>query len=438
MYKDIIEKVLLKARGVSQTSEVFLISSEETPVQFEANRLKSVRNRQSHSIALRIFKNGRIGYAVSSNFEDIDGLVAAAAETAAFGAEVDFELPLAGDYAPVETYDPATLLVSLDSMVNLGENVITRLLEHYPRLVCEARVSKENLSVSIANSRGLEANYRKTGFELGVEGTLINGTDMLFVGDGRNSCHPVLDIEVMIADTLRQLEWAQTQSKIKSGSLPVIFTPNGVASAFMAPLMSGFNGKMVLEGASPMGNKMGQKVFDKNFNLCDDATLPYQPQSHLFDDEGVKSQRLPLIEEGVVRHFFYDLKTAARAKAQSTGHATRGSSLPVPSPTSFVISSGNTGLSEMLAEIKEGLVIEHLMGADQGNILGGDFSGNVLLGYKIEHGKITGRVKDTVVSGNVYGLLKNIGALGSDGRWVGGRLYTPSIFCPAVSVASQE
>jgi len=71
----------------------------------------------------------------------------------------------------------------------------------------------------------------------------------------------------------------------------------------------------------------------------------------------------------------------------------------------------------MLRSLDEGLIIEGLMGAEQGNILGGDFSGNVLLGYKIEHGKIKGRVKDTVVSGNIYELLSNITALGNDGRW---------------------
>ena len=91
----------------------------------------------------------------------------------------------------------------------------------------------------------------------------------------------------------------------------------------------------------------------------------------------------------------------------------------------------------MIADIKEGLFIEQVMGATQGNILGGDFSGNVLLGYKIENGKIAGRVKDTMVFGNVYDLLKDIAAIGNDGRWLSGRLYTPSIYCPSLSVSSK-
>ena len=91
----------------------------------------------------------------------------------------------------------------------------------------------------------------------------------------------------------------------------------------------------------------------------------------------------------------------------------------------------------MLADIKEGLIIEYLMGAEQGNILGGDFSGNILLGYKVESGKIVGRVKDTMVSGNIYQVLKQIIAIGSDAKWVGGFLNSPSLYCPSLSVASK-
>ena len=102
-----------------------------------------------------------------------------------------------------------------------------------------------------------------------------------------------------------------------------------------------------------------------------------------------------------------------------------------------MIGAGNTPPEDMLADIKEGLLVEQLMGASQGNFLGGDFSGNLLLGFKIEDGRIVGRVKDTMVSGNIYDLLKDVAAIGSDVRWVGGLLNCPSIFCPAVSVASK-
>ena len=91
----------------------------------------------------------------------------------------------------------------------------------------------------------------------------------------------------------------------------------------------------------------------------------------------------------------------------------------------------------MVKSVKQGLVIEQLIGATQGNVLNGDFSGNVLLGYKIENGEIKGRVKDTMVSGNVYQALKQIEAIGNDTRWVEGFLRTPSIFCSGLSVTAK-
>ena len=93
-------------------------------------------------------------------------------------------------------------------------------------------------------------------------------------------------------------------------------------------------------------------------------------------------------------------------------------------------------MHDIIGDMKEGLVVDILMGAGQGNILGGDFSGNVLLGYRVENGKIVGRVKDTMVSGNVFQILKDV-VLGSPARWVGGAWLLPPVLCPKVSVASR-
>jgi PmbA protein len=260
---------------------------------------------------------------------------------------------------------------------------------------------------------------------------------MLFVGDSDSSCHPILQPEAIAEAVLRQLELAKSQAEVSTRALPVIFTPRGVASALVLPLMAAFNGKTVLQGASPVGSRLGQPVFDGKLWLWDDPLVAYRPSSRPADDEGVPSQRTPLIEQGVVSHFFYDLQTAALAHTRSTGNGGRGHGLLTPTPSAFIIAPGSATFDEMVKDMKEGLVIEQLMGAEQGNILGGDFSGNVLLGYKVESGKIVGRVKNTMVSGNVYQVLKEITAIGSEARWVDGFLQTPPIYCPRLSVASK-
>ena len=433
-----MEEILDLARQVAEEAEVFWITSEETPVHFQANHLKAIQSKGSTGVSLRIIKNGRLGYAAASGQVDAQKLVEAAVETAPFGLPAAFDFPSASHFPEVKIVDPEVESVTIAEMIDLGQKLIDPLLQSTPALQCDAGVSKEVASIQLLNSRGGQAQYRKTTFGLGVGGTLIRDTDMLFVGDGQESCHPLRDVQTITGTVLNQLELARHLAAVPSRQLPVIFTPEGVASAFIPSLAASFNGKTVLQGASPVGKRLGETVFDAKFSVFDDPGIDYAPNSRPCDDEGVPSQRTPLIENGVVRNFLYDLQTAGQAKTKSTGSGSRGrGGLLAPSASAFVISPGEAAFAEMVQDIQEGLLIEQLMGAEQGNILGGDFSGNVLLGFKIENGKIVGRVKNTMVSGNVYQVLKNIVALGREAKWVGGGIYTPHIYCPALSVTSK-
>ncbi|MFC1921060.1 TldD/PmbA family protein [Chloroflexota bacterium] len=433
-----MENIVEIAKKAACEAEIFAVTSEDTSVQFEANRLKHIQSSQSTNVALRIIKDGKIGYSTATDLEDSQSLVDMAVETAQFGMEARFEFPPPASYPEVDIFDPAVETVSTEEMARLGEEIITAVKGNTPGLISEGGVSRATVTVRIMNSRGGQAEYKKSVFSIGIEGQLIRGTDMLFVGDGRSSCSPLLDADIITQEVIKQLEWAKNQASVRTGLMPVIFTAHGIASSLVMPLVAAFNGKTVFEGASPIGNKAGQQVFNERFGLVDDPLVAFRPSSRPCDDEGIPGRKTALIEKGVVKSFLYDLQTAGLAGTHSTGNGRRGGGgLPSPSPNAFVITPGDTTFDEMIADIKEGLVVEQLMGASQGNILGGDFSGNVLLGYKIENGKIAGRVKDTMVSGNIYRLLSDIAAIGSEPKWVGGMLNTPPIYLPAVSVASK-
>jgi PmbA protein len=88
----------------------------------------------------------------------------------------------------------------------------------------------------------------------------------------------------------------------------------------------------------------------------------------------------------------------------------------------------------LIGDIKDGLLVDDLIGVGQGNVVGGAFSHPVALAYRIERGEITGRVKDAAIAGNSYELLKNIGGFGKDRRWYGAR-SSPSLLLEGVSVA---
>lgn len=434
-----MDRLLDLASKVTEGAEVFVVETEDTPVSFEANRLKLLESRQSLGVGLRIIKEGRLGISSATSLEHPEALVEAALEVSQFGAVARFELPPLAPYPQVAVYDPTIESLEVTEMVEMGQSLIDKVRAFDSRVLCEAWVTKMVARVHILNSRGGRAGYRKSIFGLGLEGQLIQDTDILFVGENDSSCHPKAQLEMITRSVTRQLELGREIAPAPKGECPVLFTPHGVRSAFIAPLAMAFNGKLVLQGASPLRGRQGEQIFDRGLELWDDATLPFGVGSRICDDEGVPSQRTPLIVRGVVGEFLYDLQTAALSGKRSTGNGSRSpASLPSPAVSALIFGEGEASFEEMVAQIRDGLIVERLMGAGQGNILGGEFSGNVLLGYRVERGQIVGRVKDTMVSGNVYEALKDGLVIGREGRWVGGTLYTPPILCPGLSVASKE
>jgi PmbA protein len=433
-----LEEVLRSTRKEADQAEVFSVSFKATPIQFEANELKQVQSKESSSTALRIFREGRIGFATASGGGDVGALVDMAAETSQFGSPSSFQFPSRKDYSEVSTFDPEVQEITMERMVEIGKELIARIRGHTPVILCDVQVARGTSSVSFINSQGGEGRYDRSFFSCSLEGILVRDTDMLFVGDSESSCRFSDNIDGLADRVIWQLEMAKKKAAVSTKLLPVIFTPIGVASALLSPLVLAFNGKSVLEGASPLKDKLGEQVFDKKLSLWDDATIAYGVGSYPFDDEGVSGGRLPLFTNGVVTNFLYDLQTAALAGTQSTGNGQRaGGGFPRPGISSLILSGGDVSFQAMVEDMKEGLIVEQLMGADQGNILGGDFGGNVLLGYKVENGEIVGRVKDTMIAGNVYQVLKELLGIGQETRWVGGILQTPHLYCSGVSVTTK-
>ena len=436
---DFEARVLELAGARADQAEVYVVESVDTPVTFEANRLKQLRTRQSRGVALRVIANGRVGLATTTLLENPDDLVDDALETTNFGAEVAYELPARIPQSTLVTFDPATEALSIEKMVEYGQRMIDRARADNSDLLCEAGLDKQVLYVRISNSKGLSGSYQQTFFSAGFGANLIRGTDMLDVWESHVAGRLEFDPDALVDTVLHKVRLAERTATVPTAQLPVIFTPKGMANTLLDSLASGFNGKNVLEGASPVGDKLGQKAFSSQLTMYDDGLIDYAPGSAPFDDEGISTRRTTLVAEGVISAFLYDLHTAERAGTQTTGNAGRSlSSLPSPSSHTLWVEPGTATLEEMLADIKEGVLVDQVMGAWAGNVLAGEFSGNIHLGYRIENGELVGRVKDTMIAGNVFQALGNIAALGKELHWVGGSLRLPYIYLPALGVASRS
>ncbi len=150
------------------------------------------------------------------------------------------------------------------------------------------------------------------------------------------------------------------------------------------------------------------------------------------------ASRLPLFFRGVFRNFLFDLQTAGLMATQSNGRGWRDfATMPAPGVSNLEIAPGRIRLQQMISSMKRGVIIHDLLGAGQSNLLAGDFSANIGLGFLVERGRIVGRVKDTMVAGNVYQMLGQSLAEISQEREQRGHYLTPALMFQDVSLAAK-
>jgi len=422
---------------------------ERTSVAFEWGRLKGAGVTEETGVSLRVRHGGRVGVAGTTAADaSLDDLVARALASADLGEAVDLAFPPRAPLPSVPTYFDRAGEASLDDLIRMGRGLLDGLARDGCRV--NVAVERETAETRVANSAGAASHYRSTALAVSADVWRIAGDDVLVLGDACEGADVPSDaaLQAIVRSVNTRLDRALTVVSPPEGSLPVVFTPAGLA-ALLLPVTQALSGKAVLQGISPLGGKVGQAaVFDAAFSLRDDPTCAGRPASRPSDDECVPSRVTPLVERGVVRRFIYDLETAARAKTQSTGHGQRGIfGKPVPGYTNLILASqpdsSNVGAQHaaplplgggLVRDIQDGLLVDELIGVGQGNVIGGAFSHPVALAYRIERGEITGRVKEAAVAGNVYELWKRVGGFGNDARWTGSR-YAPSVLLQGVSVA---
>jgi len=291
--------------------------------------------------------------------------------------------------------------------------------------------------MTLRNQAGTDISVSRSPFSISTDISAIHGDDILILFDITGTTvwdDHYLDFAHRLAE---KLEMAKKIIPIRSGHMPVLFSPSG-SLVLGIPLMIGLNGKNVFTGISPLIGKVGEKLFDSKVSVVDDATIDGRFGSAPYDDEGVAHRRNAFIENGVLNGFYYDLKTAAQSGVESTGNGERSPfSQPNPSPTNLMIRAGETQLADMLAGIDEGVLIEDVLGLGQGNIISGAFSNPVALGYKIEKGEIVGRVKDVSIAGNVYDVLKSVTAISSETQWVYNNFNLPYILIADMNIVAK-
>lgn len=422
---DQLLELALKA-GASD-AEVYQSQSFTRPVTFEANRLKQLESNQSAGIALRVWRQGRPGLAVGYGAIEPQLLV-----------EKAIALSRLSEPEPLELADQQTLSfpttgqwLEVEPLIELGQTAIATLRDTCPELICHLTLQCEQEQTVLLNSRGLQAQYEQYTSSLGIDLEWVRGEDFLGIYDGLSDSH-CLDISPLLRQLTNRLQWAQNHAPTPRNPCPVLLTPKAADLLWDVVVMA-TDGQQVVEGASPWSQRRNKQVTTNTLTLRQD---PQQGSDRTpIDDEGTHTQALTLIEQGQLQQFYCDRATGRKLDQRSTGNGFRASlsRTPAPSLVNLMVQPGTQSFEQLVQSLDRAIVVDQVLGG--GADLSGELSVNLELGFVIEQGAITGRLKDTMLAGNLYTVLNNAIVLGNDVQWQG-NYHTPSAIVHGLAIVA--
>ncbi|AFZ18954.1 TldD/PmbA family protein [Allocoleopsis franciscana] len=419
----------LALRSGAQHAEVYQSRSLARPVFFEANRLKQLESSQAEGVALRLWRDGRPGLTVAYGPVEPQALV----DRAIAMTQLNEPEPVELADARTEHYPDLGEAVPVEALVEMGKGAIAQIRDAYPEVLCTAEWECEEETTRLLNSKGLDCYYTDTTLSCFLAAEWVRGEDFLNVADGQTE-RGKLDPDKVVQSILQRLNWAKENVSPPRRRVPILLTAKA-ADLLWDTVQAALNGRQVLEGASPWSDRLGEVV------MADPLTLSQQPDSGPyscpFDDEGTPTQPLLLIREGRLQQFYGDRTTGRLLGTGTTGNGFRPGmgSYPTPGLVNLLVQPGKGSLCDLIGQLDEGLVVDQLLGGGDG--ISGEFSVNVELGYRVQKGQIIGRVKDTMIAGNVYTVLKQLVALGDDADW-NGPCYTPSLIVEGISTTGRN
>jgi len=392
----------------ASAAKIGLSHGEGISCRFESGRLKSADGRESFGYSVTVVLNGKRGSTSGNDLDSLEEMVRRAIALAEAGSVAHFEsYPAPGELTRVKTHSERALSLTREQMIEGSQLIVDRLKDYNPDLDIHAGAGRGESESLLVTSGGVCHAKQSTNWSLGGRAQRTEGTDMLFAGHGRGfgDLNEFYDPDYIAERILWELRNGEEIAESPSGKTSVYLPPEALPMFFW-PVAMGINGRSVAKGESPLKGRLGEQMLDPGITVRDCPHRDYAGGREI-DGDGIPTREHMLFEDGVLKMFLYDLDSAGLAGAEPTGN-------DGCSPCSPLITPGEVPSEELLASVESGIYIKGLLGFGQSNIINGDFSANVGLGYRIHKGKILGRVKNTMVAGNIYDILKQEVRLSSD------------------------
>lgn len=438
-----IDKLFEKAslKGIDEF-EIYFLSNLNTSIKIYQGKIENFSNNQNQGISFRGMVDGKMGYSYSESMEDedIDFLINEVIENASCIESLDkqFIYGEKSNYTDTITYSSA--IENLDT--DLVKDFLIKMEEY--ALSIDERVKKVNFC-SFAMGSGEKIIKNSKSLELhSKENICYTYISVIAEENGivKTGSHFQLGRDFSKFDYKELSEVAVKRALNKFGAIALTEVPktcvieNLAFSSLLGAMSNIFSAEAVQKNISKLKGKLNEAVASSIVTLVDDPFLKDGLANSSFDDEGVPTSYKEIIQDGVLKTYLYNLKTAYKDGVSSTGNGIKGSYKGTVGISSFnlYIKPSDKSFDKMIENIKEGIFITDFAGLHSGlNTVSGDFSlaGE---GFYIKDGKIDRPLNQITISGNFFELLKNIKDIANDIKFSFSSVGSPSIVVEGLKV----
>jgi len=412
-------------RAGAHEAEVYLQTGDQFSIEVRMGEIETLTQASSKGLGLRVFVDKRMAFASTTDFHGavVNDLVKAAVQLAkAASRDRHNGLPDVGPgpLPHLNLYDPTIADLPAERKIEMAKEAEKAAFDCDPR-IANSRGAGVGTYIGmqvIANSNGILYSYSGSGCGISCapmaehEGEKQVG----YYWSGKrflSELDPPAEVGRQAA--IRTLQKLGAR-KVETQKAPVVFDWMAAPKLWEAVFFA-LDGEAVHRGMSFLKNMLGKRIASPAVTLIDDALMPGAPGSKPFDGEGVITSRKTVVDEGILRMYFYDSRNARKYGAQPTGNAQRGfSGTPSVGPTNFYLKPTDMDPAEIIRGIANGFYVTETMGHGVDTVTG-DFSLGAA-GMWIRDGELAFPVQEVTIAGNMLDMMRNIEQAANDARFI--------------------
>ena len=396
-----------KAQGADY-AQCTVIESEKKEFNVDGGRFSLMRTLFNRNVVITVLKEQRKGSVHINRFdtEAVKAAVKDAVDAAESGKPDD-----AWEFAdgPADhTFMDGTPECDTDRLFARTKELLETIKEKYPKILMEQMITQHNRWQQVyMNSRGV--TYRKTAgnyaFSLmysgheGEKSTSFYGSDITL----KTLDKPVIEcglIERELSMVEKQLEPRPLTGKFTG---PVVLAPYALSEIVLWTVLGNFaSDSCLIDGTSIWKDRLGEQVADPSFTmsfnpLSEDVVIPER-----YTEEGYLTENFDLIREGKLVNFALSQYGANKTGGKRAGNSCSG----------LTVKNGDKTLEEIISGIDKGILVMRFSGGSPAP--SGEYSGVAKNSFLIENGKVACALTETMISGCVPDMLKQIRGISSD------------------------